>query len=243
MNICFAHRGWSSRAPENTLAAIKLVLQEPAIKGIEIDVQLSKDGIPVVIHDLTLERTTNSNGFVKDYNYEELAKLDAGSWFSPEFAGEKMPTLEEVLALVGGKVLLNIELKTAWDFYPGLEEKVVRLVKKYNLERQVFFTSFDHQLIKKIKYLNTGIKTGLIMWGKPILLEEQLQEAGATVLSIGYQSLTANFITQMINKGFFIITWTVDEPELIKMIANLDPRIHICTNYPERVLQFRQNRE
>ncbi|WP_051330968.1 glycerophosphodiester phosphodiesterase family protein [Aneurinibacillus terranovensis] len=97
-NACIAHRGWSGRAPENTLAAIKKAIYHPAIDGIEIDVQMSLDGVPVVIHDYTLERTTTGTGYVGSYTLTELKKLDAGTWFSSSFAGETIPTLEEVLS-------------------------------------------------------------------------------------------------------------------------------------------------
>ncbi|WP_306738042.1 glycerophosphodiester phosphodiesterase, partial [Acinetobacter baumannii] len=101
-------------------------------------------GVPVVMHDFTLGRTVQAVGTVGDYTLAELKRFDAGSWFDAAFAGETIPTLEEVLLEVQGRLHLNIELKTAGDMYPGLEEKVVELVRAYRMEEQVWITSFDH---------------------------------------------------------------------------------------------------
>src|SRR5690554_7738935 len=111
-SIVVAHRGWSGAAPENTMAAFRLAMLDLRISWIELDVQLSKDGVPVVIHDYKLRRTTGALGAVKDYTYEQLSKLDNGSWFSPEFSSERIPTLEQVLKEAKGRIHLNIELKT-----------------------------------------------------------------------------------------------------------------------------------
>ncbi len=157
------------------MAAVKLALELPGVQVIEIDVQLSGDGVPVVIHDFTLERTTNGTGFVKDYSYSELLALDAGSWFNVKFAGEKIPTLEEILKLVHGKCKLNIEIKTAGEIYPGIEYKIARLIDKYSMQPEVYITSFEHQSVKRIKELDAGLKTGLIFLGNPLLLLEQLK--------------------------------------------------------------------
>ncbi|MFD1738952.1 glycerophosphodiester phosphodiesterase [Bacillus salitolerans] len=233
--ICMAHRGWSSKAPENTLAAIQLALMEPKVTWIEIDVQLSKDGIPVVIHDFTLERTTNGVGPVHDLTLQQLQRLDAGSWFSPVFIDERIPSLSEVLHAVKGRCKLNIELKTAGDLYPSLAEKVVALIQEMNMEQEVVITSFDHEKIRRIKERNTNIQTGLIIWGKPTLLKEQLKETGATILSMAFPFLTQEFIEEMKKEEITIFAWTVDEEDHMKAVLQQDPSIYICTNYPDRL--------
>ncbi len=101
-HLCVAHRGFSGIAPENTLAAFKLAIDQLFVRWIELDVQLSKDGVPVVIHDFTLERTTNGTGRVKDTDWKELKRLDAGGWKSAEYQGERIPTLAQVLDLCRG---------------------------------------------------------------------------------------------------------------------------------------------
>ena len=131
----FAHRGVSGEAPENTLAALKAAAESGA-HGIELDVQLTKDAQIVVIHDETIDRTTNGTGYVKDMTWEQLRTYDAGSWFHPSFKGESIPSLEEVLDVVTAhheSMIINIELKNDQIDYPQLEEKVLDLLKgKYH---------------------------------------------------------------------------------------------------------------
>lgn len=238
MNICMAHRGWSGKAPENTMTAIRLALAEPAIKAMEIDVQLTRDGVPVVIHDFTLERTTNGKGLVKDHSLEELRELDAGSWFGEKFAGERIPTLEEVLVAVKGRCKLNIELKATSDLYPGIAEKVLALLEKHDMKQEVYVTSFDHDLIRHVRTLDQEIETGLIVYGRPVLMLEQMEEAGATILSMDYLYLTRELTAAAIEKGFKVIAWTVDDPKHIRHVLSWHPDIQICTNHPDRMLEF-----
>jgi glycerophosphoryl diester phosphodiesterase len=236
MNVCMAHRGWSGKAPENTMTAIRLALAEPAIKAMEIDVQLSKDGVPVLCHDFTLERTTNGSGLVRDHTFEELRTLDAGRWFDARFAGERIPSLDEVLQAVKGRCTLNIELKTAPGMYPGLAESVLALLEKHDMKRDVYVTSFDHEEIRHVRQLDAEVKTGLIVLGNPVLMLEQLREAGVHILSMAYPYLTPELAAAAIEQGYEVIAWTVDDPQTIRHIVKNYPRVQICTNHPDRML-------
>ncbi|MBG9773252.1 glycerophosphodiester phosphodiesterase [Brevibacillus laterosporus] len=239
MSYCMAHRGWSGRAPENTMAAIKLALAEPGIQAIEVDVQLSKDGIPVLIHDFTLDRTTNGSGLVKDHTFDQLREWSAGSWFAEEFSNEQIPALEELFQAASQHTCrLNVELKTAGNLYPLLAEKLVELVEAYELASQVCLTSFDHEIIKRVKELQPSIKTGLIITGKPVLLREQLAKTGATILSMAYPYLTKEFVQMMLEEGFEIFAWTIDDENEIERISEWHPNIYICTNHPDRMLSL-----
>ncbi|MGE7272993.1 glycerophosphodiester phosphodiesterase [Brevibacillus panacihumi] len=238
MNICMAHRGWSGKAPENTMTAIRLALAEPAIRGIEIDVQLSRDGVPVLIHDFTLERTTTGRGLVMDHTLEELRELDAGSWFNERFAGERIPTLEEVLQAVKGRCTLNIELKATSDMYPGIAEKVLELLERHEMKQEVCITSFDHDLIRQVRELDATVETGLIVMGRPVLMLEQLEAAGANILSMGYPYLTRELACEALEKGYKVIAWTIDEPSHIRTVMSWHPDVQICTNHPDRMLEF-----
>jgi glycerophosphoryl diester phosphodiesterase len=242
-NPCAAHRGWSSKAPENTLAAFQKAIEQPHIDMIELDVQLSRDGVPVVIHDFTLERTTNGSGYVGDYTLKELKQLDAGSWYAEAFAGETIPTLEEVLQLVQGKKTLNIELKCAGNWYPGIEKKVIELIRQYGMESSVVITSFHHANIREVSRLAPELKKGLLIDGMPLLLDEQLEVTGATVLSMYYPFLTESFVRSYRERGIEFIAWTIDQPEEMKRVAALDEGIVICTNDPERYLVLREYTE
>jgi len=231
-NVCVAHRGWSGDAPENTLAAMELALSVPYVEWIELDVQLSQDEVPVVIHDYSLGRTTNGRGEVRETPFEELRKLDAGSWFSPKYAGERVPSLEEVLQLVKGRCKLNIELKTTGSMYPKLAERVFELVRQYDMEQEVVYTSFDIGTLRQMKELAPSSTIGLIIDGKP---ERQLlNELGSSFLSIGYWKLTPEYAADMIENGIRVMAWTIDDPAHIKQVASMHPDIMICTNFPNR---------
>jgi glycerophosphoryl diester phosphodiesterase len=238
MNICMAHRGWSGKAPENTMTAIRLALAEPAIQAMEIDVQLSRDGVPVLIHDFTLERTTTGSGLVMDHTLEELRALDAGSWFHEKFAGERIPTLEEALLAVKGRCTLNIELKATSDMYPGLAEKVLELLEKHDMKQEVYITSFDHDLIRQVRGMDATVKTGLIVYGRPVMMLEQLRAAGADILSMGYPYLNRELAVAAIEQGYTVIAWTLDQPQDIRTVMSWHPEIQICTNHPDRMLEF-----
>jgi glycerophosphoryl diester phosphodiesterase len=233
-----AHRGWSGKAPENTMTAIRLALAEPAIQAMEIDVQLSRDGVPVLIHDFTLGRTTNGKGLVKNHTLEELRELDAGSWLDEKFAGERIPTLEEALLAVKGRCTLNIELKATSDMYPGIAEKVLELLEQHDMKHEVYITSFDHDLIRQVRELDATVLTGLIVSGRPVLMMEQLQEAGANILSMGYPYLTRELTVEAIERGYKVVAWTLDDPEHIRTVMLWHPDVQICTNHPDRMLEF-----
>lgn len=231
-----SHRGWSGKAPENTLAAIKLALAESAIDMIEFDVHLSKDGVPVVIHDHTLERTTNGKGVVHQHTFEELRQLDAGSWFASEFKGEQIPSLEEVLKLAKGRCKLAVELKTKANNYEGIEEKVIQMVHQHGMGDQVVLSSFDHDSMKKANEVDSSIATSLIFSGKPTLIWEQLHYTGATSFSINHNFASPAFINEMLDKGIDVGVWTVDDPETLQRIAVAHPNVRITTNHPDRLL-------
>jgi len=233
-NPCVAHRGWSGRAPENTMAAIRLALNEPMVEWIEIDVQLSKDHIPVVIHDYWIRRTTDGKGQVKDWTAAELAALDAGSWFSLQYAGEHVPTLEEVLSAAAGKCKLNIELKTDGLRYPFIETKVIDLVRRYGMESQVVITSFYEGVLYRVRKLSKEVRTGLItdIWRNT--LPRELDELESDFLSIGYSRLNKERIDILNEYHIQTMAWTLNDVKLIRRIMSLDSGIMICTDYPDR---------
>ena len=140
----FAHRGASAYAPENTMAAFSLAVHQGA-DAIELDAKLSADGYVVVMHDDTVDRTTNGTGRVSSLSLAELQKLDAGSKFPPLFKSEKVPTLEEVYETLGRKILINVELTNYSTPMDDLPDKVIALVKKFNLEERVLLSSFSRE--------------------------------------------------------------------------------------------------
>ncbi|MDR7072646.1 glycerophosphodiester phosphodiesterase [Fictibacillus barbaricus] len=159
MTYIFAHRGSSKDCPENTMAAFKKAFEDGA-DGIELDVQLTKDGVPVIIHDEKIDRTTNQKGYIADYTYEELLNIDAGSWFSKAFQNEHIPSLEMLLQWIAPlPLLLNVELKNNEIEYDGLEEKTLDLLHRYGMEKRTVLSSFNHYSLIKIRKLNPYIET------------------------------------------------------------------------------------
>jgi glycerophosphoryl diester phosphodiesterase len=159
--IIFAHRGASAQAPENTLAAFELAIAQNA-DAIELDVKLSADGHAVVIHDPTVDRTTGSKGRVKDLSLAELRSLDAGTFFSEKYSGERIPTLEEVFESVGKRIFINVELTNYNSPRDQLVETVCMLVKKFGLQKQVMFSSFFASNLSKGRAYLPGVPRGLL---------------------------------------------------------------------------------
>jgi len=159
--VIFAHRGASAHAPENTLAAFELALEQGA-DAIELDVKLSADGHVVVIHDATVDRTTGAHGKVKDMTLAELRALGAGSFFSSKFSTEKIPMLEEVFEAVGKRTLINVELTNYNSPRDHLVESVCSLVKKFNLQDRILFSSFYAFNLSKAHSYLPNVPCGLL---------------------------------------------------------------------------------
>lgn len=215
-----AHRGANTLAPENTMAAFRKAVEVGAT-GFEFDVQLSKDGAVVVIHDEKLERTTNGSGLVKDYTLEELQRFDAGKWFGEEFAGEKIPTLDQVLdEFASTELIYNIELKSGIVLYPGLEEKVIEAVKRRSLADQVVLSSFNHYSLVTCRKLNKEMRTGM-------LYVAGLYEPWVYALKLGCYSVHPLFyhlqhpelVSGFREHDLAIYAWTVNEPAYMELMV------------------------
>jgi len=159
--VVFAHRGASAHAPENTIAAFELALAQQA-DAIELDVKLSADGQVIVIHDSTVDRTTNGHGKVQDMTLAELKALDAGSFRGSQYAGEKIPTLQNVFEAMGRRTFINIELKNHKSHGEDLVEIVCMLVKKHQMQKYVMFSSFFPNALSKAHSYLPSVPRGLL---------------------------------------------------------------------------------
>jgi glycerophosphoryl diester phosphodiesterase len=157
----FAHRGSSAYAPENTLAAFKLAVEQHA-DGIELDAKLSADGQVVVMHDETVDRTTDGTGWISKLTLAELKRLDAGFKFDPAYQSEKIPTLAEVFEAVGNQIFINVELKNFFSPTDDLPDRVVSLIKKYGLERSVILSSFNPIALIRARFLLSKVPLGFL---------------------------------------------------------------------------------
>ena len=230
----FAHRGASHDAPQNTLAAFRLA-REMGADGVELDVQVSRDGEAVVIHDFTVDATTDGQGRVADKTLAELKELDAGSWFDERFAGQRIPTLQEVIIEVGHQLLLNIELKTKGFGNPALVAEVVRLIEDHNLVHRVIVSSFNPFALRRVKKLNHRIPTGLLYhFDLPAHLIRALLVflADPDALHPEKHLISQEYVDWARERGYRVNVWTVDEPaEMERLIAlGVDG---IITNRPD----------
>ena len=224
--IITAHRGASGLAPENTLASIKKAMDIGAHYS-EIDVHLSKDEHVVLLHDETLDRTTNDSGAVYNKTWDELKSLDAGKWFGESFSPEPLPSLEEVMDLVSGKMKLNIEIKISGN-EPNIADKVVQLVEKKKFGKQCMITSFDEATVKKVKQINSKLATGLIIGGK---FESNPFEGDWEIISTNYRNVNVEFMENARRANKQVHVWTVNEKAEMKRLIDLNVD-GIITNFP-----------
>lgn len=237
-----AHMGFSGMYPENTMLAFREAMKA-GCHGIETDVQMSKDGVLVICHDELLDRTSNGTGLLKDYTYDELLNFDFGIKFSPEFQGEKIPTLEELLQFAKeNHIFLNLELKNGLFPYNGIEKKVIELIYKYDFKDSVILSSFNHFSMIKCKDIDSSIKTGLLYEGTFVDIEKYCKNIGADALHPQYFSLLDAELTKKIqDEGIMINTYTVNHE--IHMEALLDLKVNaIITNYPDKLSKIMSRR-
>lgn len=235
MTEIFAHRGASGYAPENTLEAFRLAMEQGA-DGMELDVHLTKDGEVVVIHDETLDRTSNGHGNVRDYTLEELKKFSFHNHME-KYQGVQIPTLKEVLNLVKNSCMkVNIELKTGIYWYEGIEEKTMDIVKTIGMEDRVIYSSFNHYSIQKVLEQNSDAETAYLFSDVPLNMEKYAKDTGVKGLHPAvYHLKMADFLETYMKSGLKVRVWTVNNKEDMKMFidAGVDA---IITNYPDFML-------
>ena len=229
----WAHRGASAYAPENTLSAFEQAVNMKA-DGIELDVQLTKDGTIVVIHDETLHRVSGASGWVKDYDYDELRKINVNKHF-PEYGIQHIPTLEEVYRLMKPTNLtINVELKTGVVFYQGLEESTLELKEKMGMQERVIYSSFNHYTIQKIHRLNPSAQTGILYqdgWIGAAAYAENVVHSDALHPAL-YNVQYPDFFEECRKHQLKVHVWTVNEEKYMRMLCDYQADA-IITNDPK----------
>ncbi len=227
-----AHRGASGTCPENTLAAFRRATAVGA-DMIELDVQLTRDGHMVVIHDLLLDRTTNGSGPVATHTLAEIAALDAGSWFGAAFAGERVPTLAEVLATT--PLPVNVELKA--PVAPGLEARALDVVRDASALARVVFSSFEVEALERLRGLAPAAELAVFLEAAaalPMALRV-VQRVGARAVHVRKDAGTRAVLAAVRDAGLAARVWTVNAPEeFTRLVA--DGADAIFTDFPERFL-------
>ena len=228
----WAHRGASAYAPENTLEAFELAIRQKA-DGIELDIQMTKDGKLAVIHDETIDRTCDGTGYVKDFTMEELKRFRC-SKIQPEFGTSVIPELIEVLELVKPfDLTVNIELKTGVFRYKGIEKEALAQVKKAGLEGRVIYSSFHHPSIVKVKKLNPKAITGLLFSDGFINVPGYAKLIGADALHPSLNHLRSKKLMKEAGKKKLPLhVWTVNDKNMMEYLAEQGIEA-IITNYPD----------
>lgn len=229
-----AHRGASATAPENTLAAFRAAVDAGA-DGVELDVQLSADGVAVIHHDFDLGRTDDGRGPLREQTLAQLRRLDAGGWKDPRFTGERIPTLAEVFALLDRQALVNVELKTKSTRGEGLEAAVFNDIQRAHMTDRVIVSSFNPFALMRFRDLAAGIPLGLLYspdmpvhlrrtWLRPAVRPEALHPR--------HDMVSADLMAWARKSGYRVNTWTVDDPTEMRRLLDLGVDA-IITNVPD----------
>lgn len=218
--LVWAHRGASAYAPENTLEAFSQAVEQKA-DGIELDVQKTKDGRLVVIHDETLDRVSRATGWVKDFTYEKLKKVNVNQHFL-QLGPQYVPTLEEVYDLIRPTDLtVNVELKTGVVFYPEIEEQVLAVTEQMGMQERVIYSSFNHYTIRKIRQLKPDARTGMLyqdgLIGAAAYASKTLQ-ADALHPAI-YHVQYPDFFEECRRYRLKVHVWTVNEEPHMRLLC------------------------
>jgi len=225
------HRGAKGHAPENTMISF-MMGTDMGVSAVETDVHLSKDGEVVLIHDHTVDRTANGHGFVKDLTLAELKKLDAGSWYDARFAGERIPTLAELLAWAKDRVGVAIEIKNGPIYYPGIAEKTIRLLREHGMERQVILISFDHFVLREAKQIAPEIATGILYVGGLVDAVAAARAALADALHPNWAFVTPELVRTVHEVGLAISPWNPNDLPTLRMLSQMGVD-SVGTDYPE----------
>lgn len=227
-----AHRGYSGKFDENTMLAFRKAIEYGA-DGIETDVQLSKDNIPVIIHDETLDRTTDGSGYVKDYTLEELKKFRTKN-------GEEIPTLKELFELVveSNLKVLNLELKNSIFPYEGMEEIVLDMIYEYNLQDRIIISSFNHLSLVKIRKIDKRIKLGALTDSTLANVPKYLKDICVECYHPCFPSiLNEEYMKEIKEAGIMVNPYTVNEEEHMKMVIKYKVD-SIITNQVEKLYKI-----
>jgi len=235
--INFAHRGASGYCPENTMAAFMKAVQLGA-SGIETDVQMTKDGKLVLIHDETLRRTAGVDGWVKDYTLAELKELDVGAWYDESYRGETIPTLEELLDLASRHdLILNLELKNGVIVYPELERLTAELVRQHGLTDRVIISSFNHYSLMTMKQFAPEIETAVLYMEGLYEPWEYAKRIGASALHPYLLAVTKEWVAHAQEQGIRYHPFTVNEESDMRMMLEAGVS-GMITDYPDRLAKL-----
>lgn len=210
MTLIIAHRGASGEAPENTIASFVRAV-ELRSDFVELDVRFSRDHKIVVMHDDAVKRTTNGRGAIGRMTLEELRKLDAGSWFDPQFEEERVPTLEEVIEVLKPTAAnLLIEIKTRPFVPDGFAEAIVQTIQEHRVQSRTLVQSLDRHTVRRVKDLEPAVAAALVINSRPVECVSEAKTAGAEILAINWKLVTRGVVERAHRENLRVFVWTVD---------------------------------
>lgn len=222
--VITGHRGAAKLEPENTCLSIQKAI-DLGVDQIEIDVHLTRDQQLVIIHDQTVDRTTDGRGAVSDFSLQEIKQLDAGK-------GERIPTLQEVVNVIQSRVILQVELKG-----PKTSQPVVSLIEKNGIENEVILTSFVHDRLRKVRQLNSDIALGALWSTPPDNVCQQALEIGVEAIHIQHQNIDGNLVRDAHLHGLKIRAWNPDTVQEIQKMIDLEVDA-VGSNRPDLLVQL-----
>jgi glycerophosphoryl diester phosphodiesterase len=231
--MVIAHRGASSYAPENTLAAFDLALRM-GVRHIELDVALTSDDHIVVIHDDKVDRTTNGTGLVTSHTLAALRELDAGSWFGAQFKDERIPTFDEVLARCKGRAHIHTEIKGK---SPSLSERTADLIRKHGMQEQVTVTSFQSVRLEEMRAYAPEFPMGWLVREVNDSIIAQAHAIGVTQFCPRADTVTPELVHRLHGEGFVVRAWGVSTEELMQRVvqAGVDG---MTVNFPDKLIAY-----
>jgi len=237
MSDVFAHRGFSGIYPENTLLAFEKAI-ETGCKGIELDVQLTRDGVPVILHDETLDRTTDATGFVKDFTLDEIKQMPIRHMILGDASKQFVPTLREYFALVcKTNLVTNIEFKTSVFEYPGIEESVISLVREFKLDDSVQYSSFNHFSLERCRRIEPNAYCGVLIYAWLIDAGAYAKRLNGTSINACSEYLSKAVVQEIHENGIIAQAYTPNEPALMHWLCQNGVDV-LITNEPEMAIKI-----
>lgn len=231
--LVIAHRGASSYAPENTFAAFDKALAL-GISHVELDVHFTRDGRIVVIHDDTVDRTTSGKGPVASLTLAQLQALDAGSWFAPQFAGQRVPSLGQLLEHYKGRLYFHIEIKARAE---GLSQRTADLVRGYGVADSVTITSFQKARLEEVRAYAPELPAGWLVGEATEDIVQQAKQMGLSQLCPRANTVTPALVERLHRQGFAVRAWGVENEELMRRVVDAGAD-GMTVNFPDKALEY-----
>lgn len=227
-----AHRGYPAKYPENTMIGFQAAV-DLSFTHLEVDVHLTKDGVPVIMHDPTLDRTTNGKGPILQYTWEELKEVTVGR-------DQKIPTLAEMLKFTKYRIFVDIEIKQEGDKYKGIEHIVLEEIRKHGMFDQVFLSSFDHYCIQRLRKDSDKVQLCLVYYGQSPSAIPYAKQINANYVAVRHNFITKEYINLCLENDIQIVAWTIDDPAIMKKFS-AESNVLVITNDLEKWIEVQKN--